>query len=44
MHRLFVIFAFFFVALIVASLWHGISNMHLAENATADGVATRLGK
>jgi hypothetical protein len=44
MNRLYVIMAALFVAVILASLWYGLSGVHIAKNATADSVTVGLGK
>ena len=44
MNKVYAIVALFFGALILASLWNGLGGVHMAKNATADGVTIGLGK
>jgi type II secretory pathway component PulJ len=44
MKTVYAITALLFVALILVSLWHGLSDMQAAKNATSDSVTIGLGK
>jgi len=44
MTKLYVSIALAFAVVILASLWHGLSRMHLADNTTTENVAAETGK
>jgi hypothetical protein len=44
MRKIYVSMAWGFVALILVSLWHGLSGVHLADDTTADNVEAEAGK
>jgi hypothetical protein len=44
MKSVYVIIGSFFAALILVSLWHGLSSLQVARNAASDSVTIGLGK